>query len=74
MVRPLLADSPRGPRGQSAASTRKVRSGLCRSPKSFASIVALLYVFELGFVPRVGRSVVGTLGCEFGVVDGVYLY
>jgi hypothetical protein len=70
-----FSDGPPPTRGQSAPSSRTVRLVLSRLPKSFASWVALLYCFELGFVPSIGRSVVttwpwqtrvGTLGCEFG--------
>jgi hypothetical protein len=57
MVFPELADSPRGPRGQSAPSVRTVGPGRCRLPKFFASRVALSLGAFLRLVPRVGRSV-----------------
>jgi hypothetical protein len=81
-VRPCLADHPPLPRRLSGRSPQTVHLGLFRSPMSFASLVVLPCCFELGFVPRVGRSVVttrpwqtrvGTLGFEFSVYAGFIL-
>jgi hypothetical protein len=75
VVRELISDGPPQPRGQSARCLRTVRLVLHRVAKSFASCVLLSLWDRLGFVPRVGRSVVTTrpwqtcveiLGCEFG--------
>jgi hypothetical protein len=57
---PQPADSPPRPRGRSAWCLRTVRLVLRRDAKFFASSVSLLLRDRLGFVPRVGRSVVTT--------------
>jgi hypothetical protein len=49
-----------GPCGLSAKALRTVLPRHCRLAKPFISWVALPCCFELGFVPRVGRSVVTT--------------
>jgi hypothetical protein len=63
-------------RGPSPLGPRTVRQDCCRTAKSFASWFVLPLWDHLGFVPRVGTSVVttrpwqnrvGILGCEFGV-------
>jgi hypothetical protein len=55
---PWVADRPRGDRGQSARWPRTVRLGCCRTAKSFPSCFVLPHWDRLGFVPRVGTSVV----------------
>jgi hypothetical protein len=62
-VRSRVADSPPGARGPSALVSRTVFLGFRRVAKSFASLVSLLLWDCLGFVPRVGRSVVTTRPC-----------
>jgi hypothetical protein len=59
-VRPWVADRPPGVRGLSAPGSRTVRPALRRIAKSFASCFVLLLWDRLGFVPRIGRSVVTT--------------
>jgi hypothetical protein len=56
-VRVAFSDGSCPPRGQSARTLRTVRLVLSRLSKSFAFSVVLLCWIELGFVPRVGRSV-----------------
>jgi hypothetical protein len=72
-VRVAILDHPPAHRGLSARSSRTVHLKLRRVPKSFASWVELLCCFELGFVPRVGRSVglhdLGKLVWELLVVN-----
>jgi hypothetical protein len=74
-VRRKPADGSPWLRGRFAVVTRTVRLGFHKAAKSFASCVSLSLCDHLGFVPRVGRSVVttrpwqthvGIRGCEFG--------
>jgi hypothetical protein len=55
---PWVVDRPHGDRGPSAPGPRSVRLGCFRTAKSFASCFVLPLWDCLGFVPRVGRSVV----------------
>jgi hypothetical protein len=55
-----VADRPHGDRGPSAPWPRTVRQGSFRTTKSFASCFVLPLWDRLGFVPRVGTSVVTT--------------
>jgi hypothetical protein len=57
---PWVTDRPHGDRGPSALGPRNVRQVSCKTAKSFASCFVLPLWDRLGFVPRVGRSVVTT--------------
>jgi hypothetical protein len=57
---PLVANPPHGDRGPSAPGSRTVRQGFYRIAKSFASCFVLPLWDRLGFIPRVGRSIVTT--------------
>jgi hypothetical protein len=59
-VRSRVADRPLGVHGPSAPASRTVRLEFRRTAKSFASWVVFLLRVCLGFVPRVGRSVLTT--------------
>jgi hypothetical protein len=74
-IRRVLVDRPPAPSGPSARTSRTIRPRLRRVAKYFACSVSFSLWDCLGFIPRVGRSVVttqpwktrvGILGCEFG--------
>jgi hypothetical protein len=57
---PWVADRPHGDSGPFATGPQTVRQGSCSTAMSFASCFVLPLWYRLGFVPRVGRSVVTT--------------
>jgi hypothetical protein len=57
---PWVTDHSHGDRGPSAPGPRSVRQGSRRTAKSFASCFVLPLWDRLGFVPRVGKTVVTT--------------